>query len=76
MRDALRRCDVQAEISAGRQLPCICDRQHDRISSRTGKPVQGSGVTARAVGFSTSRGALHEQVECNGCPRTWKRIHG
>lgn len=76
MRHAESHHDVQAEISGGRQLPCICERQHDRISSRTGKPVQGSGVTARATGFTSSRGTLHESVACNGCHRTWKRVHG
>lgn len=61
------RTDVRATILKGRKLPCICPQQF----------AKGATNTAKATGYSTSRGILVERVECQktGCNESWRRIH-
>ena len=54
--------DMGETILAKRRLPCICPRQHH-------------GAQASTLAYSTHRGLVTEQVQCNGCGRTWKRVN-
>ncbi|CAO4182026.1 hypothetical protein IHEIED_03970 [Methylorubrum populi] len=56
--------DMGETILAQRRLPCICPRQHH-------------GAQASTLAYATHRGLglVTEQVRCNGCGRTWKRVN-
>lgn len=54
--------DVADAILGQRRLPCICPRQHE-------------GARAVTVGYSTHRGLVTERVQCERCPRTWRRAN-
>ncbi|MFH6780930.1 MULTISPECIES: hypothetical protein [Methylobacterium] len=72
---ALMCADDPAALLRRRALPCLCPRQHDALDAH-GRPIPGSGQTARTVGASLTRGRLRERVACTACPRTWTRVNG
>jgi hypothetical protein len=72
MRDADEAADVLGGILRARRVPCICPRQHDTKGPRGGVR---DGVKGRSVSYSTARGNVIEEVQCEGCPRTWKRVN-
>lgn len=69
------RADDPAGVLRRRALPCLYPRQHDALDAH-GRPIPGSGQTARTVGASLTRSRLRERVAFTGCLRTWIRVNG
>jgi hypothetical protein len=69
-RQAATRTDVAAAILGARKVPCICPPRQ----TEDGRPLPSPG-SARSLGVLTSRGIPTEQMECETCGKTWKRVH-